>query len=95
MAVVETGKAKIESLKVARATCWKGVSLKVLKITGEPFFCFSWKVILFRNMLQTQNISETWIFPIVTLLVMMIYAVLAIGFYNRDGPFSFPFVYIV
>ena len=29
--------------------------------------------------------SETWILPIVTLHVMVAYAVVAIGFYNRDG----------
>ena len=39
---VEPGKAKEESLKVARARCWNRILLK----TGDISIFFSWKVIL-------------------------------------------------
>ena len=89
---VETGKAKEESLKAAGARCWSRILLRCLQKTGEPYiFAFSWEVILVAGLgiwckpKCNFSPSETWILPIVTLLVIVAYAVLAIVFYNTDG----------
>ena len=74
---IETGKPEEA---VARARCWKGSLLWGLQRTGE--------IIKSEKSFRLKcnfSPSETWILPIVTLLVMVAYAILAIVFYNTDG----------
>ena len=75
-AAVETGKPEEA---VARASCWKGSLLWGLQGTGEPSILFSCKPKC------NFSSSENLILPSVTLLVVAIYAGLAIHFYNSDA----------
>ena len=95
---VEADKVKEEkSLKVAEGKCWKRVWMKVLKKTGDhlqdvPFkkqfdFAFKGKICFpfhDRSYLTIFS-SETLILPIITLLLIVAYSVVAIYFYNMDG----------
>ena len=97
-ATVEADKVKEEkSLKVAEGKCWKRVWMKVLKKTGDhlqdvPFkkqfdFAFKGKICFPFHARSYLTIfpSETLVLPIITLLLILVYSVVAIYFYNMDG----------
>ena len=78
----------VETVKEERPTialsCNRKVVQAVLKTTGLAIFAFHGR---YQN--YDSNIfvfpSENWILPIFTLGVMVVYAALAIFFYNSDG----------
>ena len=69
-------KVKEESLAVAGGRCWKWVSLRALKKTGE--------LNIFHGLKDKIASSETWVLPIVTFLLIVVYSAVAIDFY-MDG----------
>ena len=69
-------KVKEESLAVAGGRCWKWVSLRALEKTGELNFFYGLK--------DKIASSETWVLPIVTFLLIVVYSAVAIVFY-MDG----------
>ena len=69
-------KVKEESLAVAGGRCWKWVSLRALKKTGELNYFYGLK--------DKISSSETLVLPIVTLLLIVAYSTVAIIFY-MDG----------
>ena len=76
IATVEKSKVKEERPVAAGGRCWKKIWLWAFKKTGELFICFPQK--------DNYVSSETWVLPISTLLAMVVYAIVAIFFYNRD-----------
>ena len=75
-------KVKEKSLAVAGGRCWKKVLLGVLQKTGDLF-----KILAFHGRLNFLAVfsSETWVLPIITLLLIVAYIVVAIYFYyNMD-----------
>ena len=81
--------ASVETVKEERPaialSCKHKVLQEVLKTTGELNICVMENK---KNENHSNTFvcpSEIWILPIITLGVMVVYAALAIFFYNSDG----------
>ena len=87
--------ATVETVKEERPaialSCKRKVGQAVLKTTGE--LCIPFKKSKLTRLKHFNDVfsnafvfrSETWILPIITLGVMVVYAALAIFFYNSDA----------
>ena len=74
---VEADKVKEESLVVAGGRCRKRILITVLQISGDLQYLH---LFAFHGKFS----SETWVLPIITLLLIVAYSAVAIDFYIRD-----------
>ena len=82
---------KEERPSINALSCKRNILKSALKATGElDIFASNVKTVKANDYNDVDSSafvfpSETWILPIITLGVMVVYAALAIFFYNSDG----------